>query len=265
MNTFSPPVQISKLQVKNLSIDIHVVREDLLPGGTKQRAIIPFLQDLQKNNYNEFIYASPFCGFAQVALAYAGKHLGKKITIFCETIKNKEGDDAFHEMSLLAQSLGAHLIASANLTEAETLATEHVELNMTAFKIPLGFNHPAFILHYAKALADQYRILCDKLQFTPRALWLPIGSGTLAQLFRKVLSPETLINCVDVGVLPAADQRIASIHHMDNINFYRTDLQFHEECTMTPPLPSNKFYDAKVWQYIEQYGQHNDVWWNVAR
>ncbi|RYZ79617.1 MAG: hypothetical protein EOP06_26860, partial [Proteobacteria bacterium] len=61
-----------------------VVRDDLLIGGTKQRAIIPFITELRQQGYDNFFYASPFCGFAQIALATAVQLLGVECTIYCE-------------------------------------------------------------------------------------------------------------------------------------------------------------------------------------
>jgi hypothetical protein len=48
---------------------VHVVRDDLLPGGTKQRAVHAYLRDAIAGGATSFVYASPPPGFAQVALA----------------------------------------------------------------------------------------------------------------------------------------------------------------------------------------------------
>ncbi len=264
MNTFSPPIEISRIQLFN-DHAVHVIREDLLPGGTKQRAIIPFLEDLIRKDHHQFVYASPFCGFAQIALAFAGGHLNKQVTLFCETVKGDAGKpDYFHEFSLFAQSLGAHLVACDDLADAEQKAQIYARQNQ-AFLLPLGFNHEIFLAHYSEALSAQFKVLKQKLDFSPKVLWLPIGSGTLARLFRKVLPTDIILKCVDVRVLPSSDQRIAQIKNLSNVEFYRSDLSFHEESEILPPLPSNKYYDAKIWSFITRLAEHNDIWWNVAR
>ena len=43
---------------------ITIVRDDFLPGGTKQRACGPFLESVTKLGGRHFICASPFAGFA---------------------------------------------------------------------------------------------------------------------------------------------------------------------------------------------------------
>ncbi len=265
MKNFSPPIEISKVHLATRKASVHIIREDLLPGGTKQRAIIPFLEDLIQQGHDEFVYASPFCGFAQIALAYAGKHLQKKITIFCETMDSGDKvDSKFHEFSLLAQSLGASIKPCKDLQQAEQKASEYSRSH-GAFQVPLGFNHEGFLNHYSKALLIQFLILKKKIDFTPKVLWVPIGSGTLVRLFRKVLPQEITLNCVDVRVLKPTDDRIKNIQNLENVNFYRADLNFHEESHELPPLPSNKYYDAKLWTFINRFATHNDIWWNVAR
>ncbi len=66
-NRWSPDVILETRSIGNC--DIWIAREDLLPGGTKQRAVIPYLRELSALGYRQLAYASPFCGYAQVALA----------------------------------------------------------------------------------------------------------------------------------------------------------------------------------------------------
>ena len=48
---------------------IKVVRDDLLNGGTKRRAFTIYVKS--KPEMDEFVYASPRQGYAQLSLAYA--------------------------------------------------------------------------------------------------------------------------------------------------------------------------------------------------
>ena len=53
-----------------LELDMVVVRDDLLCGGTKSRVLYPYLINSGlANKYSEFIYVSPSYGGAQIALA----------------------------------------------------------------------------------------------------------------------------------------------------------------------------------------------------
>ena len=54
-----------------------VVRDDLLPGGTKRRAL-PVLM----KGKSEYVYASPVYGYGQVALAHVARESGKRATVF---------------------------------------------------------------------------------------------------------------------------------------------------------------------------------------
>ena len=58
---------------------IKVVRDDLLDGGTKRRAFTIYVKS--KPEIDEFVYASPRQGYAQLSLAFACKDLGKKCTV----------------------------------------------------------------------------------------------------------------------------------------------------------------------------------------
>jgi hypothetical protein len=76
----------------------HVVRDDLLNGGTKMRAIMPLIE---ASPATEFVYASPAQGYAQVALALCAAAHGRRATIF--TAKRK----APHPLTLRAKAAGA--------------------------------------------------------------------------------------------------------------------------------------------------------------
>ena len=56
----------------------HVVRDDLLPGGTKRRGLTELLNAL---GADEYIYPSTAQGYGPVALAHACRDLGKKATL----------------------------------------------------------------------------------------------------------------------------------------------------------------------------------------
>ena len=56
---------------------IHVLRDDLLPGGSKSR-FLPYLIE----GANEVVFGGPFCGGAPLCLAVIGKAMGIKITLF---------------------------------------------------------------------------------------------------------------------------------------------------------------------------------------
>lgn len=233
-----------------------VVRDDFLPGGTKQRGAVPFLKQLQREGINEFIYASPFAGFAQVALAKSCALLGAKCTVFAESVQG--------EMSgytkLIADKATIKLMPS--LAHAER-AAEIYASQSDCFKIPLGFDHRLFRYFLKRELGKQWKHLCNSLGFVPQNLWLPVGSGTLATTFSEV-APNTFLKLIDVRVLRSSDERIQGIMRLDRSEYLQSPHAFHEPSAEIPPIPSNLYYDAKLWQFITRQAKPHDVWWNVA-
>ena len=266
VDPYSPPIELTSLHLPKLAGEVvrklHVVREDKLPGGTKQRAIIPFLEQLKGLGLKEMVYASPFCGFAQLALALGGQNLGIDITLFCEADPATHQE---HQLTEQARQAGAQIFIRDTLSNAEQAAQEYADSRSLAFKIPLGFNHPSFLSFYESRIREQFSLLSEQLGGAPKVLWLPVGSGTLRRVFSKIVPATTRLECVNVRVLPLTDPRIAEIAHAPNVGFHQAELLFQERCTNTPPVPSNLFYDAKVWEFICRSGKDGDVWWNVAK
>lgn len=252
----SPSIKTSCLTVENGKVI--VVRDDLLRGGTKQRAAVPFLRTHQQAGITEFVYASPFSGYAQVALAYSCDFLGASCTLFAEHHNGR--------MSEFTQSVAnfAAVNLSDSLTEAERAAEKYVQETVGCLKIPLGFNDDLFKHFLRMELTQQWNLLCSELGFTPRRLWLPIGSGTLASIFSTIVT-DTELKLVDVQVLPGNDARIVAVKELANSQYIKTLEPFHQPAQVLPPIPSNRYYDAKLWQFLSIHAENNDVWWNVAK
>lgn len=253
---WSPPVLLSRLPTAKGSIT--VVRDDRLKGGTKQRAAIPCLQHMINEGAREFVYASPFSGFAQIALAVSCEAINVRCTIFAQ----QQGTAASKFTSLAAQT--AKVCLCESLQDAERQADEYVASDKQRMKIPLGFNFQEYREELHKSLDAQWRLLCGQLNLAPRVLWLPVGSGTLAHVFRSVVPPRTHLACVDVGVLPKTDPRIMSVQNLWNTSYHKVPEEFSEAVKIPPPIPSNLYYDAKLWQFVRKNACPLDVWWNVA-
>lgn len=256
----NPPVEIDHVKIKNGNI--LVAREDLLPGGTKQRAIIPYLQKLQEKNFNYFVYASPFCGFAQVALAHAATLSNGKAIIFCE--KNP-ADGSAHEFSKLAKKLGAKIYLCENLQEAEELSITYASLSANAYKIPLGFEDADYLKYMKAAIKlELSNIEMLKGKF-PKRIWLPVGSGTLAKVFLEVIASECELLCVNVNIFNSNVERFIHLKNSKKITWLESSEAFCKKALLTPPIPSNIHYDAKLWKIINEEGRDGDLWWNVAK
>jgi len=233
-----------------------VARDDLLTGGTKERALYSYLANL---DFHEYIYASPFSGFAQIALAYVSQQMGRKCIIIAE-VDPETG--SLHPYSLRARDHGATVFPSRNLKEAEEIAERLAAEREQMLKIPLGFNVPEFRQSMADVLSVEWARIERKSETAIRRLWLPVGSGTLATSFLSFLSPEVEVLGLNVRVLPQNDPRIKKLNQV--IILKTADVPFREKATILPEIPSNLFYDAKLWGVIEEEGLNGDLWWNVA-
>jgi len=140
-----------------------VVRDDLLPGGTKRRA----LPVLMKGS-SEYVYASPVYGYAQVALAHVAREAGKRARVFCAQRNVR------HARTLEAQAAGARIIEvpCGYMSVLKARAREYCAVS-GARLLPFGLDTPAFI----EALAGVAR----GLKVNPREVWTVAGSGALSR------------------------------------------------------------------------------------
>ncbi len=259
----SPPVQLSILSNKNKKI--FVAREDLLPGGTKQRAAAHYVRLMNNEGYDHFVYSSPFCGFAQVALSYVCRILNLNCTIVAERDPNPKNRIGKHTYTRLAESYGAQIVLAKDLSTAELISRRLCTVNKRYLRVPLGFDCPEYKAFLKVELIQQWNAILSVLPRKPKALWLPVGSGTLAQTFSDFVKFETRLHCVNVHVLPQNDKRIQDVRDNPHITLFSSPQPFAEATTDLPSIPSNVFYDAKLWHFIKQHAESGDVWWNVGR
>jgi len=237
---------IDKLEIKNGSI--LVVREDLLPGGTKSRAAIPFISKMKEYGCKQFNYASPFCGYAQIALAIACQQNNVGCKIFAV-----EQNGEMSSYSKTAMDHSAQIELCKTLEEAEDRANRAV-----GFKIPLGFNHSLYEAYFFQALKEQFEKIKPK-----NNIWLPIGSGTLLRSVRKCT--KNRIIGVNVKIFPTLHKKIFELKKLNNTLVIDTPEQFEDKANDLPPIPSNLYYDAKLWKFIYHHAKNEDIWWNVAK
>lgn len=252
---FSPPVVTSLLRTSS-GAEIVVARDDYLTGGTKERALWGYLGNLTKR---EYVYASPFSGYAQIALAHVSAQMGRSCVIIAET-DPKTGQ--LHEYSRRARAHGASVLPARNLSEAEEIAGRLASSRPRMIKIPLGFDVPEFRQSMALVLSREWARINQRLPGGVRRLWIPVGSGTLASSFLSFLPQEIEIKALNVRVLSPGDQRIQRLEN--SVDLREAKMTFHERAEVLPGIPSNLYYDAKLWEHINEEGLSGDVWWNVA-
>jgi hypothetical protein len=239
-NTLNPPIFIETIG------HFRVVRDDLLPGGTKQRAFMRYIGHQIKNGYTKFAYAGSGQGIGQVALGMAGRLLAVETNMFYSGKRN--------DLSYFTEQLGVkmHLIDGPLRECRESALRWQSEKPHKRLLLPFGLDDEFFTRCLAEAL----------LQSIPttdiKNMWLVGGSGVLMRTLYHVL-PETYFHVIQVG-------RGISEHMVDT---KRTQIFVHPEkfstaAAVLPPYRSVDNFDAKVWFYAQKYGKPGDYIWNVA-
>lgn len=213
----------------------HVLRDDLIPGGTKARVIGRFLVSA-----DEWVYASPAYGYAQVALAHVCAAYGKRATVFVAKRK------VLHPRTAEAQRAGAKIVQVPHgyLSNVQAKARAYAEY-VGAGQLPFGFDFPEFV----DALAE----LALGLPIRPSEVWTVAGSGTLSRALQKAW-PEATFHAIRVGAMPAVGRA----------QLYEAPEKFEVDARQPPPFPSCSNYDAKAWRFVLRHAAEGALFWNVA-
>lgn len=220
-----------------------VVRDDLLPGGTKRRFSYRFFKS--QPHVKEWVYASPRFGYAQVAIAYACRDLGLKATIMIAKGKH-------HRLTTEAIEVGANIIEvpMGFLTNTQYAAKKYVEKTSGAQLLPFGLDHPVIV--------DEISRIASSLPIKPKEVWSCISSGVLSRGLQKAW-PDAKVYGVRVGHKTTNRER-------GRAELFYSKYDFTEKCkdNEKPPFPSSENYDAKVWSFIQEYASEGALFWNVG-
>ncbi|MBN9341758.1 MAG: hypothetical protein ABT02_10130 [Comamonadaceae bacterium SCN 68-20] len=215
-----------------------VVRDDLLPGGTKMRALLPLMQ---AQVAAEFVYASPAQGYAQVALAHCARLLGRRATVFTAARKVP------HPLTVAAADAGAAvvLVPCGYLSVVQARARAYAA-ERGAHLVPFGADAAASLGAIAEAAAAT--------GLEPAEVWSVAGSGVLTRALQRAW-PRARFVAVVVGREGCDTGRARRIVH---------PLPFERAAKVRPPFPSAPGYDAKAWEYIRAEAGPGALFWNVG-
>ena len=224
--------------------NITVIREDLIPGGTKAR----FAESLF-TNIDELVYASPVQGGAQTALALAARKLGKKLTLFVAAREEQ------HPRVLLSKQLGAEIIEIkfGMLGNVQAQARRYADRDrlfssrrrIHCLEFGLGSDR------VVEAIAATARQIPK-----PEQIWCAAGSGTLARGI-GLAWPDVPKFVVRVG------HKFS--YNMPNIKYltYPKSYDYHEP--RESPFPSDPVYERKAYRImLEHVGNQRATFWNTA-
>lgn len=217
--------------------DFVVVRDDLLPGGTKMRGLPALCAAYPAH---EYVYASPVYGYAQIALALTGQRLGKRVTIFCAARKTR------HLRTQAAMKAGAHIVEVPHgyLSVVQARARAYASITRAQL-LPFGLDVPIMV----EALAGVARAL----PVVPTEIWCVAGSGTLCRALQYAW-PHAVTHAVRIGAVPAVEKA----------RLWQAPESFEHDARCRPPYPSCSNYDAKLWQFAVKHASPGALLWNVA-
>lgn len=235
---YNPKMVISKHEFEGKKF--RVFRDDFLIGGTKQRSLVPLLEN---SNKKIFVYAGPPTGYAQLALAYSAFLTNKKAVVFLNGQTN---------LTRYARSLGAEIkICKLNLKDLQKRAEEFVKKTRNSKLMEFG------LFENRKEL--QKAIIKIMPKVSPKRIWLVAGSATILSVLYKIF-PKTKFMVVQVGKKIWPDQL-----ELDRTTLFISKERFHDVAKEQPPYPTVKAYDAKLWTFFKIHGKSGDYIWNVGK
>ena len=226
----------------------HILRDDLLPGGTKSIIADHIIQ--LNNDKNKFVYASPVYGGFQIALSHYCKLHNKKSIIFSAEHKKQ------HSNTKRCRQLGAYVVdvSPGYLSVVTHRAKQYVKDNDDACYINFG----AYDSTHIKLIAERTRQVIESLGCEPTQIWCAVGSGTLVQ---GILEGTTTAHICGVQV-----GKSVTITH-PRLTIFNYDKPFHYETTYPTPFPSMPNYDRKAFEImnicLRGSPEGNILFWNV--
>lgn len=224
--------------------NVSVVRDDLIPGGTKARFIDALFTDI-----DEMVYASPTQGGAQTALAYAARRLNKRLTLVVAKSNN------WHPRVQLSKRLGANIIEvpMGFLSNVQSAARKYAQEKKLysrdrVYNLEFGMGTEDFIDKIAEAAGQIPR---------PVQLWCAAGSGTLARGLARAWPdvPRFVVQC---------GHKLATWETGGGtVIVFPRPYSYQEK--RQPPFPSDPTYERKAYfTMLEHIGDAEATFWNTA-
>ena len=273
---YSPPIEIIQYTVEstNKTFKVNVIRDDYLIGGTKQRSMIPLLEEIKEET---IIFSGSVYGCAQVAFGYATYLTHKKGIIYVESNKR-------NTLTSKALSYGIRMTSCKGLSDARKRASDYYKHNKSnSYLLELGGNNDRFkeiLVQNIKAawphtidenddIDTKYmqdidikggkpKDSKDSKDTQPKVIWLVAGSGIIMETLYNVF-PYTYFNVVQVGRTIWEDQI-----DKKRTTIYVSNEKYQDVAIHQPPYPTVNTYDAKLWKYVLDHGNDGDYIWNVS-
>ena len=230
---------------------IAVVRDDILPAGSKIRAVDYMIGHAPEYQHvKEWVFGCcPATGYAQISLPYVCNRYGKKTILFMA----KRKPENYHEYQKRGMKLGAEYkwVNMGMLTVTKKRAQEYYEDNKAEREVlPIGLEHPSVIASFIK--------VARSINYVPKEVWSVGSSGTLNRSL-QLAWPDAEVNVVSVG-------HKMSDREIGRAKYWRSELSFDKPVSKndSPPFPSAPTYDAKAWKFVRENASHGALFWNVG-
>jgi hypothetical protein len=215
-----------------------IVRDDLIPGGTKRRVM-----NVVAQAGRPLVYAGPAWGGAALAMALEAEQRGLRCTLFYA------GRKVLAPRQRVAADHGANIvqITPGYLSVVRARARAHCDATGDLLVEWGGGSvaHPILVAA-ARTVRDAHPDVTE--------VWCATGSGTLARAL--------------VGAFPGIPIFAVAVGHEvaeAGVTVYRHPLAFEQRTSFRPPFPSCAHYDAKAWEIASRKARTaHPLFWNVA-
>jgi hypothetical protein len=218
-----------------------VVRDDLVPGGTKARYLAGLFAQ-----HDRVAYASPAYGGAQLALAYCARAANKEAVIFVAKRKDP------HPRTLEARAVGARVF------QVPHGYLSNVQAKAKLFAGEQGAHYLEFggeSEQALEAIAAAARVVWE--QRGPfDEVWCAAGSGVLTRGLQRGMPDAGVFFAVQVG---------RDVDRPGRAKVIPAGLPFEREDRREAPFPSCPNYDRKAWHACTQRRGNGArvLFWNV--
>jgi hypothetical protein len=239
-----PPVFSEATGGADCKARITILRDDVLEGGSKLRAI-PFIV----GDADEVVFGGPFCGGAPHALSVWAREAGRRCSLFFAK------RERLHSRQLAAIRNGANVqfVSPGYMTVVQKRARDYAAQKGALF-LPLGLDVAdgrAAMLEFAGRVRAQLG--------TPDEVWCATGSGMLATVLAAAF-PDAEVRAIAVGLA----SRHAAQTFPANVRIEPAGVAFDRSITIAAPFPVCGHYEAKAWRVCCREARGSALFWNVA-
>jgi len=224
--------------------NFYVVRDDKLGYGSKAR----FIDYLVRSEGDEWCFGGANkVGWGPISLTHVCNKYGKKATFFMA----KRATPTWHQQQVLDMGGTIHWVDNGMLNVTKSRARKYYERDPAKRRVlPLGLEHPTVLASIIK--------VARSLPIKPTEIWTVASSGTLNRGLQMAF-PDVPAYAVEVGHKMSDYEKGRAITMRSS---YKYDQAVEDQ--YLPPFPSEKYYDAKVWEFVKSNGKKGALVWNVA-